>query len=209
MICPFCSIKLSIFRRRCSDKNFGFRGAILYSCFGWQSHPETIEFCLVIHPRSWQTKESGGLEGVKTSNLRMLAFPLPNSGSDTGCVFTGTPSSRSPAFYIAGRGISCSTSFARKPKRTLSQKAGPDSFGSRFPHDTQYIVLTRAETTAYPARVAGALNERLIGNPVKIRGCPAAVSENERRNQALIAGSTHQEESDGREATASRNSARS
>jgi hypothetical protein len=51
----------------------------------------------------------------------------------------------------------------------------------QFPHLPQYIVLTFNRAHHMLLFVVGALSERLIGNLVKIQGCPAAVSENERR----------------------------
>jgi len=54
-------------------------------------------------------------------------------------------------------------------------------FSTDYFFGAQYIVLTPPKDTSYAAHVAGAHETRLIGNPVKIRGCPAAVSENESR----------------------------
>jgi hypothetical protein len=46
----------------------------------------------------------------------------------------------------------------------------------------QHIVLTLRQPHPMLPRLLARLTRRLIGNPVKLRSCPAAVSENERRN---------------------------
>jgi hypothetical protein len=49
--------------------------------------------------------------------------------------------------------------------------------------DTPIYWVDSRQAPSYAAFIAGALNERLIGNLVRLQGCPAAVSENERRNR--------------------------